>query len=127
MATSFIRGFTFPLSKGTTSFLSQSIDDDLIRQSILQILLTRRGERVMRSTFGSGLLDIVFDTADPSLVNRIREEIYASISQYEPRIIIRSIDVDISDKPNVVISMTYINKITQQQKTIAITDITAAS
>lgn len=57
-----------------------------IRQSIVMILLTRRGERVMRPDFGSDLHDIVFSPMDRTSAGLAMHLARQAVSRWEPRV-----------------------------------------
>src|SRR5882672_699898 len=86
-------GIAFPFSKDGASFPKQATDNDLIRQSIIQILLTARGERMMRPLFGSGIFGLIFENNNPALVELLRLEVTNSIGQFEPRVVVQGVDV----------------------------------
>jgi hypothetical protein len=68
-------------------------DDDSIRQVILAILLTRPGERLMRPTFGAGLLDFVHAPNDETTRAMIAARVRKALAHWEPRIRVLAVDV----------------------------------
>lgn len=83
--TAFYRGVAFPFQKGTQSLPAGAIDDDLVRMSLQQILMTQRGERVMRPQFGCNMHQYVFENNDDLLAQILRSEIAAVFARWEPR------------------------------------------
>jgi Bacteriophage baseplate protein W len=63
-----------------------SREERSIRESIMLILTTARGERVMRPTFGSGLHELVYEPNDSMTAARASLEIRESLIDWEPRI-----------------------------------------
>ena len=59
--------------------------DSALRQSILNILSTMRGERV-RSDIGAGLNFLLFESVDDDTAEDIRETITYALERYENRI-----------------------------------------
>tara|TARA_B110000503_G_scaffold45254_2_gene74025 strand:+ start:4319 stop:4690 length:372 start_codon:yes stop_codon:yes gene_type:complete len=51
------------------------IDGDLIKADLLNELYTKRGERVMRPTYGTRIWDILMNPLDQYVVSEIKEEI----------------------------------------------------
>ena len=47
------RGVSYPVKSGNKGLFDVKTDIDLIKENIIQILNTRRGERVMLPLFGS--------------------------------------------------------------------------
>src|SRR5262249_20092999 len=65
-----------------------------IRQSILIILETAPGERVMRPDFGCGIHELVFTAVDAKTLQRIKSEVEDALRRYEARIDVLSVTVD---------------------------------
>lgn len=62
-----------------------------IRQSVLLILTTRRGERPFRPDFGTHLDRFAFENPDTTACNMIRQEIVSALHAWEDRV--REIEV----------------------------------
>lgn len=71
-----------------------------IKQSLKSLLLTRKGERLFNSSLGTGLTDLLFESLDFGTATSIRDEILVIIKNYEPRIRILKLDVDINFEDN---------------------------
>ncbi len=69
-------------------------DDRSIREVMLNILLTRPGERLMRPEFGAGLLNFVHQPNNETTRNLIAGVVYKSLAQWEPRVVVRQVDVE---------------------------------
>ena len=67
--------------------------EDDIRQSILIILETAPGERVMRPTFGCGIHDLVFAAIDSTAIQLIRSAVDEALRRFEARIEVLAIEV----------------------------------
>ncbi|MGA1433582.1 MAG: GPW/gp25 family protein, partial [Candidatus Nanopelagicaceae bacterium] len=79
-----------------------------IKQSIKSLLLTRKGERLFNSKLGTKLTDLLFETADFGTAGSIRDEILIILSNYEKRIRILKLDVDLNfDDNGYDISLVY--------------------
>jgi hypothetical protein len=90
---SIFKGIAFPLQVSPKAFPAPAEDDALIKQSLVQIIMTLKGERVMRPEFGSGALSYIFENSNEELSSLIRFDIASALSKYEPRVLVRSIDV----------------------------------
>lgn len=82
----FYYGFNPPFVGGRENVLSRQEDEQLIRNDILQLLLTSPGERVMRPTFGAGLRKVVFEQNDDFVEQTVRNSILEALNNYEPRV-----------------------------------------
>ena len=61
------------------------IDGELIKTDLLNELKTRRGERVMRPTFGTTIYDILMNPLDDFVIEEVREEVRRVIEK-DPRV-----------------------------------------
>lgn len=86
-------GCPYPLQTDVRGYFHVQSDLNQIRSDLLILLLTNPGERVMMPEFGTGLRDLIFEPNDPTLSLRAREMIIKSISTFEPRITVESIDI----------------------------------
>ena len=87
------RGWSFPLELSASGELEYSAEEAKVQQSLLIILGTARGERVMRPEFGSRLRELVFapvSSATRSLVSRYVTE---ALVKWEPRAEILGVEV----------------------------------
>jgi phage baseplate assembly protein W len=89
------RGWAYPvqIDPATGSIAVAEYEAD-IRQSILIILETSRGERVMRPDFGCGIHDLVFETIDVTTLTRIETTVRESLTRYEARVEVISVRAD---------------------------------
>lgn len=62
-----------------------------IEQSLVLLLGTRPGERVMRPDYGCNLEDLLFEPVNASLVTYIQDLISKAVMYYEPRVILREV------------------------------------
>lgn len=125
MAETLYQGIGFPFTVESSDLPEKVTDDRLIRDSLLQIVLTTKGERVMRPDFGCSAYDFVFESNDQLLVAMIRRTVGNAIAQWESRVIVQNIDVQKVKNDNVaydtvVITVYYIVKTTQQQNELSV-------
>jgi uncharacterized protein len=83
-------GWAFPIAVAGGRFAVKR-DDELIRQSILLILQTSKGERVMEPNFGCDLKQMVFSPNNDSAFHLAAYAVREALQQWEPRI--RVLDV----------------------------------
>jgi hypothetical protein len=89
------RGWAMPVALDalTGRVASVAYEED-IRQSILIILETSPGERVMRPNFGCGIYDLVFEAIDSTAIQRIKSTVDEALRRCEARIDVLDITVD---------------------------------
>jgi len=91
------KGWYFPPTINSKSNQTNMIsEEEDIRQSLIILLSTRPGERVMRPGFGCNLDIMLFEPLTTSLKRQVQEMIRNSILYYEARIGVNRIDI-ISD------------------------------
>lgn len=94
MAHEFIgQGLAFPMRTDGSGRLALVSAEQEIAESMRLVLGTAFGERPMRPEFGCAIHDLVFDPADTSLAGLIAYEVRASLTRWEPRIVVDGIDV----------------------------------
>ena len=67
-------------------------NDQAIKQSVKNIVLTTPGEKPFQPNFGSNVSQMLFEPLDPFLVDSIHSEILNTLQQHEPRIKITSLE-----------------------------------
>ena len=89
------RGWAMPvaLDPRTGRVASVAYEED-IRRSILIILETAPGERVMRPNFGCGIHELVFAAIDSTAIQRIRSVVEEALRRCEARIDVLAVTVD---------------------------------
>lgn len=93
-------GWKFPpeFDKKTKSVTLVSEEQD-IKESLLILMSTRMGERLMQPEYGCDLSILNFEPIDVALINKARSIINYAILYHEPRILLESIEVN-TDKMN---------------------------
>ena len=112
MAIKEVRGYKDNLSRGFKdvgmSFLLNVFTKDAavvknenaIKQSIKNLVLTQKGEKLFQPEIGSGVYELLFEPMDPFTADSIRDEIINTLGQYEPRISILEVDVEPNEATN---------------------------
>lgn len=78
-------------------------DEKLIKNDLIQLLLTTPGERVMRPDFGTKLRGFVFENITPISLTLLKENILVAINKYEERVTIVSLDFMDNSANNTII------------------------
>lgn len=101
------KGLKYPFSKTERDIIASSEDNDVIRESILQIVQTSVNDRVMRPDFGCKLHNYIFDNADSLMLENIKSEIIRSVGLFEPRAKIVDVVVELSNDNLIDITLIY--------------------
>lgn len=89
------RGWAFPVALDQRTGLVASVEyEEDLRQSIMIILETAPGERVMRPNFGCGIHELVFTAVDTTAIQQIRSTVEEALRRCEARIDVLNINVD---------------------------------
>ena len=78
-----------------TGFLATVTNEDAIKQSYRNLVLTGRGERFYDAEKGAGIRDMLFELVTPEFNEALKLQIISSLNQSEPRG--RVTDVQIQD------------------------------
>lgn len=92
-------GITLPVRRGTTGYFEQAFQSyDQARSNLLNLLLTKKGERVMQPDFGTGLEELLFEQMQGDFEERLSETITESVNFWLPYINIEEIEVTMTDE-----------------------------
>jgi hypothetical protein len=78
--------------------LKMVAEEEDIAESLMILLSTRPGERIMQPDYGCELHTMVFETIDESTVTELKDIIERAVLFYEPRITLENIDVNTEDE-----------------------------
>ena len=95
----FAVGLSLPLKNGDGGFFEQNFTTfEQARSNLKNLLLTKRGERVLQPNFGSGLQDLLFEPIDEEFEGKLVDTITESVSTWLPYINIEDINVDMNNE-----------------------------
>jgi len=77
--------FTRDLINNDTKDLSLVTNEDSVKQSIINILLTNLGEKFFNQSFGSEINKILFENVTPQSTSTLISLVQNAIENYEPR------------------------------------------
>lgn len=87
----------FPWGPEVKTFIEPKDDNDVLRTSLLMIMMTNPGERVMMPEFGIGLLRRLFEPLDDILEAEIKAAVREGLQQDDR---IELLDFQIDQDPN---------------------------
>jgi uncharacterized protein len=90
-------GWRFPLQVTPAGGIARSAGERRIEESVLLILSTGRGDRVMLPDFGCGIHDLVFAPASPVTRALVVRQVREALVRWEPRIDVLVVDADNAD------------------------------
>jgi len=93
----FAVGITLPIQRGEDGYFRQSFKTfDQVRSNLKNLLLTKRGERILQPDFGSGLHDLLFNPATEKFEEDLETTINDAVAKWLPYVIVEDINIDIS-------------------------------
>ena len=84
-------GFGFPVARqsasgaGEAGHLAHAAYEDSVRQGMMLVLFTRKGERVMRPNFGCGIHELLFAPNDATTRGMAESAVQEALLDWEPR------------------------------------------
>jgi phage baseplate assembly protein W len=97
-------GWKFPLQVTPRGAIATASEEQRIEESILLILSTAPGERLMLPDFGCGIHDLVFAPNDSGTVTRVIDLVRRALTKYEPRIDVLDVNAETSkEQPNLLL------------------------
>lgn len=91
-------GITLPLTFGENTFEQSYLTKDQVKSNIKNLLLTKRGERILQPEFGSGLQSLLFEQNVDDLEGRIEDTINESLEQWLPYVTADQINIESTDE-----------------------------
>ena len=74
--------------------IARRVNEQAVRDSIKNLVLTDRGERLFQPDIGCDIRGSLFENIDQNTVLILKENIKSTIRQYEPRCIVKDIVVN---------------------------------
>ena len=83
-----------------TGDLLAKYDENAVKNSIKNLILTRHFERPFRSAIGSNVTSLLFELEGPALAALVEKEIVNTIANFEPRVDVLQVDVAVTPEHN---------------------------
>ena len=102
-------GVAFPLDE-TNMFSGTETVQEQVRSNFLNLLLTKKGERVNLPNYGIGLKNLLFEQQVDITV--LKEQIISTTARYIPNIKITDVQTGMNDEGNTIyIKLSYISSL----------------
>jgi phage baseplate assembly protein W len=94
-------GILLPIERAETGFFKQGFDViTQAKSNLINLLLTKKGERVMQPTFGCDIHGLVFDQITPNTISEVKSTIDQAVQTWLPYILLDDIEVDRNEDTN---------------------------
>jgi len=85
-------GIDLPITRSSTGWFAQThTTAHAIRNNLINLLLTHKGERPMNPRFGSNLHKVVFEQNDDSIQEKIDGAVRTAVAEYLPFVVIDAV------------------------------------
>ena len=91
-------GIALPIQITNVAFDQTFKTNDQVRFNIINLLRTRKGERVMQPEFGTGLHELLFEMVDEDLEDRLEDAITEAFARWLPYVTLEGVEIDMSDE-----------------------------
>jgi len=91
-------GITLPIQIGNTAFNQSFITADQVKSNIINLLLTKRFERLMQPEFGSGIQELLFNMNDEMFADNLENTIVDTLSKWLPYVNVETINIEQSNE-----------------------------
>jgi phage baseplate assembly protein W len=107
-------GWAFPPCVASDGSILMAAYENDVREAVLIILATDKGERVMRPDFGAGLRSFVFGPLNQTTLQRVQTRVQEALVKWEPRITVEqvSVTIDPSEQGKLLIAVRYLVRVT---------------
>lgn len=113
-------GVSIPFNAGGV-FNSTYSTKDQIKSNIINLFLTKKGERIENPEFGTDINKLLFENINDDILSNLKEELYNSVSRFIPNITILDINITPEvDTNTIYIETQYKLNISGQQDNIII-------
>ena len=114
--------FAYPFRIDKNGRTATASYNDHIEQMVEQVIFTAMGERVNRSTFGSGVGQLLFSPLSDDLVTATQMLVNGSLQQWLGDLITVQSVIVTANESTMQITVTYVIKQTQQQQVSTFTE-----
>ena len=92
-------GITLPLKRGGAGYFEQAFTSfEQAKSNLKNLLLTKKGERVMQPEFGTGLEALLFEPMDGEFESKLTDTITQTVNYWLPYINVEEIDIEMTDE-----------------------------
>jgi hypothetical protein len=114
------RGLAFPMRVDHTGSIALVGGPEDIDRSIVMVLSTAKGERLMRPEFGCAIWDQLFEPVNANTLGLMAQAVRDAIGQWEPRVDLEDVTTaaDESGAGRVLIDITYRIRATNDRRNL---------
>jgi phage baseplate assembly protein W len=113
-------GWAFPVNVDVRGRIGLARQEHDVEQAIVMILLTAKGQRVMRPEFGCRIHELIFAPQDATTVGLLTHYVKDALGMWEPRIDVLEVKVesDVKASERLLITIRYEIRTTLDERTL---------
>jgi len=113
-------GWAFPVRVDATGRVATARNEHDIEQAILMILLSPKGQRVLRPEFGCRIHELLFEPNDATTAGLAAYYVEEALAMWEPRIVVQTVDVSVDPEApaRLLIAINYEIKSTNDRRSL---------
>ncbi|WP_221090722.1 GPW/gp25 family protein [Deinococcus aquaedulcis] len=113
-------GVAFPVGVNARGQLSMVSGERAVTQAILTLLMTARGQRVMRPEYGCRIHELVFAPGDATTLGLASYYVDEALRMWEPRIEVENVQarLDPADSSRIIVDLLYRLKGTPEPRSL---------
>lgn len=103
-------GITLPIRLGQTGYFAQSFSVlTQVKSNFINLMMTRKGERVMQPDFGCDIHSFLFENMGEEFEAKIQEAIESATMKWMPFLLLKSIKIgtDTSNPNKILVQVDY--------------------
>ncbi|HVM53094.1 MAG TPA: GPW/gp25 family protein [Acidimicrobiales bacterium] len=114
------KGLSFPLRVDHTGSIALVGGPEDIDRSLVMVLSTAKGERLMRPEFGCAIWEQLFEPINANTLGLMAQAVRDAVSQWEPRVELEDVttEADESGHGRVLIGITYRVRATNDRRNL---------
>lgn len=102
-------GILLPIQLGNTGYFSQGFDIlTQVKSNLENLILTRKGERIMQPSFGCDIYSFIFEPITDDNISQIKASIQHSVNMWMPYLNITNVEINkLEDQNTVMVKVTF--------------------
>lgn len=115
------RGYGFPINtEGSFPFFTKQSDDRLVKNNVLQNILTIPGERVYRPNYGTNISSMVFKSNTSDILIDLKTEVIKQVPENDPRVVVKSVNIMPGQNKNTLLIDVSLQPVQSPEETIEV-------
>lgn len=98
--------------------LIRNVNEEAVKNSIRNLLMTNRGDRLFNNTLGSDIRSVLFESHTPATEQILSDLIKNTITNYEPRARVLEVRVQSDDEEHLIVATVVFSIINKEEPVV---------